>query len=429
VKQNINNILKEVLLKVNPPKEDIISIDKFLNNFIPELEKKLKAIKITAQVFVGGSYAKRTMIKKGQYDIDVFIRFDEKYRGKDISKLAEKAIKKTKRKFSVIHGSRNYFHMDVEDNFYIEIIPVIKVKNPKEAENITDLSYFHVGYMKKKLKTEKILEEIRITKAFCHANHCYGAESYIHGFSGYALELLISNYKTFLNFAKNIVKIKEKEIIDSEKLYKNRTEVMMNMNGAKTSSPIIVIDPTYKERNALAALSKETFKKTKEACEKFLKNPTRESFEVRKPDLELIEKNASKKGLGFVLVNLQTNKQEGDIAGSKLVKFYNHLTEEINKFYKITNKGFEYNGKKEAQFFFVAKNKGDFVVAGPDKKDQKNVDAFELHHERTFVKGNKVYARESNEDSISEFIAEWKIKNNEKIEEMSITDLKIIDQI
>jgi tRNA nucleotidyltransferase (CCA-adding enzyme) len=311
VKQKVNEILKEVLLNVNPPKEDINSIDKFLKIFIPEIEKKLKGMRINAQVFIGGSYAKKTMIKKGMYDVDVFIRFNEKYRGKDISKLAKEMLEKTKRKFSVVHGSRDYFHMDVENNFYIEIIPVIKVKNPKEAENITDLSYFHVGYMKKKLKTEKVLGEVRITKAFCHANHCYGAESYIHGFSGYALELLICNYKTFLNFAKSIVKIgseqvqassaknvkrKEKVIIDSEKFYKNKTEVMMNMNGAKTASPIIIIDPTYKERNALAALSEETFKKTKEACEKFLKNPTRESFEVRKPDLDLIKALAEKNG-------------------------------------------------------------------------------------------------------------------------------------
>jgi tRNA CCA-adding enzyme len=427
--KKVDGILKEVLLTINPPKEDIKSIDKFLKSFIPEIENKLKAKRIEAQVFVGGSYAKGTMIKKGRYDVDVFIRFEEKYRGKDISKLAKEVLEKTKRKFSVVHGSRDYFHMDVEDNFYIEIIPVIKVKNPKDAENITDLSYFHVGYMKKKLKTEKILEEIRIAKAFCHANHCYGAESYIHGFSGYALELLIYNYKTFLNFAKSIAKIKDKVIIDSEKFYKNKTEVMINMNGAKTMSPIIVIDPTYKERNALAALSEETFKKTKEACEKFLKNPTRECFEVRKPDLELIRKHAEKNGFGFALVKIQTKKQEGDIAGSKLVKFYNHLLNETKKFYKVSNEGFEYNGKKEAQFFIVAKGKGDYIITGPDKKDQKNVDAFELKHESVFVKGNKVYAIENYEESVAEFIAEWKIKNNEKIEEMSITDFKIVDQI
>jgi tRNA nucleotidyltransferase (CCA-adding enzyme) len=215
-------------------------------------------------------------------------------------------------------------------------------------------------------------------------------------------------------------------LIDIEKHYKNKNEILMNMNSAKMMSPIVLIDPTYKERNALAALSEETFKKAKEACEQFLKKPLRECFETRKPNLDLIKKNADKNNSGFVLVKIQTNKQAGDIAGSKLVKFYNHLSEELKKFYRVSNQGFEYNGKKEAQFFFVGKNKGEYIVDGPNKKDQANVDAFELKHENTFVKGNKVYARETNEDSISEFIAEWKIKNIEKVQEMSITNLEII---
>jgi tRNA nucleotidyltransferase (CCA-adding enzyme) len=424
-----DSVLKEVLLKINPPKEDIKSINVFLKEFIPELERGIKSLRIDASVFVGGSFAKGTMIKKGRYDVDVFIRFNGKYRGKDISRLSKEALSKTKRKFSAVHGSRDYFHLDVEDNFYIEIIPVINTKNAKEAENITDLSYFHVGYIRKKIKNKKILDEIKIAKAFLHACRCYGAESYIKGFSGYAVELLICHYKTFMNFAKNIVKISEKTIIDIEKLYKNKTEIMMNMNGAKTESPIIVIDPTYKERNALAALSDETFEKAREACKKFLKKPSIESFETKKPDLEKIKKNAEKKGTGFCIVEIATDKQEGDIAGSKLVKFYNHLAEELKKYYKISNEGFEYNGKQEAEIFFVAKGKGDIIITGPYTKDQKNVDAFELKHERTFVKGKKVYARESYEESVAEFIAEWKIKNAEKIEEMSIISMETKDQI
>jgi tRNA CCA-adding enzyme len=427
--KKVDLILKEVLANINPPKEDIGSINRFLKELIPELEKGIKSLRIDASVFVGGSFAKGTMIKKGRYDVDVFIRFNGKYRGKDISKLANEIIKKTKRKFSVVHGSRDYFHMEAEDNFYMEIIPVINTKNAKEAENITDLSYFHVGYIRKKIKNKKILDEIKIAKAFLHACRCYGAESYIRGFSGYAVELLLCHYKTFPNFAKNIVKIKEKQIIDLEKLYKNRTEIMMNMNGAKTISPIIVIDPTYKERNALAALSDETFERAKKACREFIKKPAIESFEMKKPDLEKIKKNAERKGIGFALIEIETDKQEGDIAGSKLVKFYNHLSKELKKHYKIINEGFEYDGKQEAEIFFAGKTKGEYVITGPDAKDQKNRDAFELKHENVFVKGKKVYARESCDEKIGEFIAEWKIKNSEKVNEMNITNLEIKDQI
>ncbi|VVB83945.1 CCA-adding enzyme [uncultured archaeon] len=423
--KKIENILKEVLIKVNPPKESLDYIEKFLKKFIAELEGKFRKMKADVQIFVGGSFAKGTMIRKGKYDVDVFARFDEKYRGKNISGITKKALEEMKADFSVVHGSRDYFRIDVGSSFFVEIVPVIKVKKPKEAENITDLSYFHVDYVKKKLKTGKMTEEVRLAKAFCHANKCYGAEGYINGFSGYALELLINHYKSFLNFARGMTKIKDKEIIDNEKLYKNKSEIMMNMNSAKMVSPIIVIDPTYKERNALAALSEETFRQFKEVCRKFLKNPSEKAFEEQEINLEKIKENARKTKSEFISLIAETDKQEGDVAGSKLIKFYRHLSEEIGKYYKISNKGFDYNDKKQANYFFVLKKKDFILLNGPDKKDKKNSALFRKKHKNAFVKGNRIFAKEKLDKSIREFINDWKFKNSEKMKEMHIVGLKI----
>ena len=82
---NISQILKEVLNKINPSKEEIKHIENFLKNFISLFEKKLKEKKIDAQVFVGGSFEKKTLIKKRLYDIDVFVRFEQKNKGSKIS--------------------------------------------------------------------------------------------------------------------------------------------------------------------------------------------------------------------------------------------------------------------------------------------------------------------------------------------------------
>ncbi|VVB82881.1 CCA-adding enzyme [uncultured archaeon] len=424
--KNVNKFLKEVLTEVNPPQEDLDLINKFLKNFLDSFGKKLKKEKIIAEVFVGGSFAKKTLIKKGQYDIDVFIRFDKKNNEKEISDITEKILMsiEDEEKILRIHGSRDYFRVDADPSFFFEVIPVMKVKNPKEAENITDLSYFHVDYIKKKLKTEKMLEEVRLAKAFCHANKCYGAESYINGFSGYALELLIYHYKSFLGFVKGISKIKNKEIIDLEKLYKNRSEIIMNMNSAKMNSPIVLIDPTYKERNALAALSEETFENFKEVCKKFLKNPSKESFIAKKINFEKVREMAKKRKKEFIFMIARTEKQEGDVAGSKLAKFYRHLGEEISKLYKINDKGFDYGGKKDAEYFFIVQNKGEIIIGGPDKKDKENVLSFKNKHKNTFVKGNKIFAREKIKKDIKEFIEEWKLKNQEKIKEMEISELE-----
>jgi tRNA nucleotidyltransferase (CCA-adding enzyme) len=265
------------------------------------------------------------------------------------------------------------------------------------------------------------LDEIRIAKAFCHANNSYGAESYIKGFSGYGLELLVYHYGSFLKFIKAIEKIKDKEVIDIEKQFKNKQEILLDLNGAKLLSPIVLIDPTYKQRNALAALSEETFEKFKKTCAKFLKNPSLNSFKEKKINLEKIKEKE-----GFILIKLETSKQKGDVAGSKLLKFYNHLEDEIKKYFRITNKGFEYSEGDVAKAFFVTKKKKEILSKGPKIKDKKNSAKFKKRHKRTFTKSGRLYAKEKIKFNIKEFLKIWKTKNKKKMKEMSISKLKII---
>ncbi len=266
-----------------------------------------------------------------------------------------------------------------------------------------------------------------IAKAFCYANHCYGAESYIKGFSGYAIELLILYYGSFLKLIKAMSKVKEKTVIDIERQFKNKRQVMMDLNSSKLQSPIILIDPTYKNRNALAALSEETFERFKKTANDFLKNPSLEMFEEKKTNLEKIKKDSSDKKYEFVLLESITNKQEGDIAGSKLLKFYDHLTKEIEKFFDIKNKGFNYNGKVSARYFFVGKSKEEIVVGGPEIKDKKNVEAFKKEHKDYFTKKGRIYSKKIINFSLKNFVEKWVEKNAKKIKEMSVTEMKIVE--
>jgi len=351
--KRIDSILKEVLFEAKPSKEELSKIEERLKDFKLKLEKKIKKSKLKVDVFIGGSFAKKTMMRKKEYDVDIFLRFNKKNaRGKEISKLTEKVLKDFRK--TKIHGSRDYFMIKPSKNLVFEVIPVLKVKNPKEAENITDLSYFHVNYMKKKLKKGKISEEIILAKTFCHANGFYGAESYIKGFSGYGLELIVEHYGSFVKFLKETTKAKDKIIIDEEKHFKNKQQVLMDLNTAKLTSPIILIDPTFKQRNTLAALSEETFENFVKVSKRFLSNPQKSFFERKEFDLEKIKKNSVKRKNEFLVTNLKTNKQGGDIAGSKLLKFYNHLVENISKKFYVKNKGFIYNDKKEAECFFCS---------------------------------------------------------------------------
>ena len=58
----INSILKNVLSKVKPSKEEFEEANKLIRNFVNNLDKKIKELKIDAEIFVGGSFAKRTVI-------------------------------------------------------------------------------------------------------------------------------------------------------------------------------------------------------------------------------------------------------------------------------------------------------------------------------------------------------------------------------
>ena len=201
---------------------------------------------------------------------------------------------------------------------------------------------------------------------------------------------------------------------------------MMDINASKLKSPIILIDPTFKQRNALAALSDETFRKFQKACKAFLKNPSIRKFDEKVLDVEKIKKDAKRKKYEFILLSAKTGKQEGDVAGSKLLKFYRHLSYEIGKFFDIKNKGFNYGGEKAADYFFVVKKKKELLIQGPLLKQMEHVKRFESKYKKTFVKNNRVYVKDKVNFSLKKFIDNWKTKNRRRIKEMYITSLEVI---
>ena len=424
----VDSILQEIIEEVSVPKEKLKEIEENLIIFLEKIKKELKSKKVQAEVFIGGSFARKTLIKKDHYDIDIFIRFDQKYNDKEISGMVKKILTNIKRKEVIqIHGSRDYFQIRISNDLYFEIIPVKKIKSPKEANNITDLSYSHVKYIKSKIKSEKMLNEVKLAKAFCYAKNCYGAESYIKGFSGYSLELLIYHYKSFIKFVKAMTKVNEKLIIDLEKDYKNKSEILLDLNASKIQSPIILIDPTYKTRNVLAALSKETFRKFQDACKGFLKHSSIKDFELENTDTKKIEMQSGKKGQEFLLLKIETNRQEGDIAGSKLLKFNNFLKKEFEHFFEIKNAGFKYSGRKTAESFFSVKKKRETISQGPKIKDVENANKFKKRHKKTFTKKGRLYAKEDIIFTAKAFFNQWKKKNSKRAREMSITHIESLN--
>jgi tRNA CCA-adding enzyme len=403
---------KNILEIEIPKKEELDSLGRDAGILLNKLEKSLKKKRITAEIFLGGSFAKGTMIKKKKYDIDIFVRFKKEG---DIEKL-EDSLKGAGIKAKRIHGSRDYFRVSGKSVF--EIVPVLKIDKPEQAKNVTDLSFFHVSYIHKKVKKNpKLSRDIILAKTFCYAQRCYGAESYIKGFSGYALELLVTHYGSFMNFLKAVSRAKSKIIIDPSKFYKNKKEILLNLNEAKLSSPIVFVDPTFKERNALAALSEKTFLKFQKSCQDFLRRPSPKFFILKKID---------EKKFNFIL-EAESGRQEGDVAGSKLLKFFNFLIRRAEKYFLIKNTDFEYD--KKARYYLKLEKKREIMHEGPEINKVENLLAFKAKHRNVFIKNHRAYSREKINLSFPQFLDRFRKENGRVMKDMGVKSLRLAKQV
>lgn len=377
----VEKILSEVLQKISLNSEELKKIEKETK----EVVKTLKKNKLNANI--GGSLAKGTILKKDNQDVDIFVVL----KPLELSKF-EKLVSKTKLKYELIHGSRDYLQIKRE-NLTFELIPVLKLDKKAKIDNVTDFSLIHVKYIKSKIvENPKLADEIKLAKAFCHANKCYGAESYIGGFSGYALEVLVCYYGSFLKLLK---KIPSEKIIDPEKQFKNQSEIMRELNQSKLQSPLIVIDPTYKYRNVCAGLTKETYESFLEKASEFLKNPSEELFKKKEFDLNNFLDSAKKQNLAVYELSIKTNRQNGDIAGTKMKKLFKFLIRELErKEQKVENSEFVYSGSQEAQGYLAINTKEIIEIIGPKPDMETAVKEFKKVRKNTYLSKGFVCAKE-----------------------------------
>ncbi|MFH1823161.1 MAG: nucleotidyltransferase domain-containing protein [archaeon] len=403
----MRDILQKAILVSKADKKDIDQISLDLKIFL----EKIKDIK--AEIFVGGSFAKNTLIKKKRYDVDLFVMYKN---GKNISNLLKSYLVRKKIPFTELHGSRNYFQVKVSPILTIELVPIVKIRKAAEAENITDISPLHVSYIANKIKANKNLSsEICLAKSFCFSQECYGAESYISGFSGYSLEVLVSYYGSFANFLRAMVKYKhEKIVIDPMKYYKGRAEVIGALNISKINSPIIVVDPVQKERNIVAALSHRTFLDFVRKAKRFL----------AKPSLNYFVKKEKKWGKGIILdVSIKSDKI--DIVGAKFKKLYGFLIFKMERngfvFSKTDWKFDEHTGKCSI-FLGIKKIEPYLFIKGPPVKvKEEYLKKFKKKHKKISIKTGFYYATEKNKfKDVNSFLKVFLERERKTLETMHV---------
>ncbi len=305
-------LLKKTLEQIKPSKEEVEQLKKIANEF-GELLKKYQI-----DFFFGGSFAKGTFLKNVN-DIDVYLLMDREEEISDLKKKLKKLAEENNLNLEVLHGSRDYFHLTYKGILF-EMVPILNIKNPEEATNSTDISKFHVEFVKSKIKENpKLKDEILLFKYFLKQKGLYGAESYNKGFSGYLAEVLVIYFGSFLDtlefFSKTTLPIEIPKIDGDLKSYLK--------NHGKLNDYFNVLDPVLNKRNLGMAVSKEKVLELIFESKKFFISPNFEKVDKVKELFEFYKKLNKEK---FALLKVEFTDfykkkySNPDIIGSKMLK-------------------------------------------------------------------------------------------------------------
>ena len=258
-----------ILEDIKPTEVEDEKIQEISRNILDYLTFQCEKRNIDAEVFLVGSVAKGTYIK-GKSDIDVFISFPL---DTPVEELKETGL-------FLAYNCNDYFNGKADEhyashpyvtskinNFEVDFVPCYRIHDGSELKSAVDRTILHTNYIKRYLKEEQ-KNEVLLLKRFMDMTKTYGSEFKVGGFAGYLCELLIIKYKTFENTLKEASNWKYGEVIDLEEY---ETSKMFK-------DPLIVIDPTDKNRNVAAALRLDKMGEFIQSARNYLNSKNKEKY-------------------------------------------------------------------------------------------------------------------------------------------------------
>ncbi|HYB93222.1 MAG TPA: CCA tRNA nucleotidyltransferase [archaeon] len=265
-------ICAQVLKTITPGRDErkkILGLAKLMQTRVQQEADKLG---LHAEVRINGSVAKDTWLSE-EADIDIFIKVPTTLKRDRFRNVSLEVARKAAGENESIErfAEHPYLEVKVEETL-VNIVPCYDVK-PGEWVSATDRTPYHTSYVTKHLN-ERLKGETRLLKKFMKGIGVYGAEIKIGGFSGYLSEVLILQYKSFINVLKSASEWKRSQIVDLENHYKDRLHEAKKLFNA----PLIIVDPIDKGRNAAAAVTAIKLDAFIAASRAFTANPTIQFF-------------------------------------------------------------------------------------------------------------------------------------------------------
>ncbi len=311
----IEDILKNVLNRVEPSKKEIEYVKMFTSKLLCKIKEICKERNIPAKPELVGSTARNTWLK-GDKDIDIFLSFPLSFSKEELENETVKIAKEITQNLIIKYAEHPYARLII-NSYEIDLVPCFQIKSLEEKKSSVDRTIFHNRYLKGKITEEKAAE-VRILKQFMKGIAVYGADAKTEGFSGYLCELLILHYGNFLKLLQESIKWSQREIINIERF--PLTEKLI----ASFPGSLIVIDPVDKERNVAAAVSDKNLSKFIISAINFLKKPSLSFFFPGKTQilsLNEINRKVLRRGSYWLFIDFSLEKEESpDIIWPQLKK-------------------------------------------------------------------------------------------------------------
>ena len=237
---------EDILKDIKPTEKEQADIDEMSDRLVSFLENTCVEDGFDAKIAVVGSVAKHTALK-GKSDIDIFMAFplsmDEHALKETGLYLAHKCSDEFDGDASHHFASHPYVTTIIDD-YEVDLVPCYEIEDGSQLKSAVDRTILHTRYVKANL-TDEGADEVLLLKRFMDMTGTYGSEFKVGGFAGYLCELLIIKYGSFEETLRQASDWRYGHVIDLEDYGTSN----------RFKDPLIVIDPTDKNRNVGAALT------------------------------------------------------------------------------------------------------------------------------------------------------------------------------
>jgi tRNA nucleotidyltransferase (CCA-adding enzyme) len=272
----IERIRAEVAEQVAPKKKNRAVIERAIRKVSARIRSEAKRRDLKVKVEVEGSVAKDTWVASDR-DIDVFIIFPQ---GTSKEVVREEGLRLAKA------GASNSWRLGYAEHPYVEaevngctvdIVPSAEISEGERLVTAVDRTPLHTRFVLEKMNA-KMREDVRVLKQFMKGIEVYGAELKVGGFSGYLCELLVLNYGGFEEAVRAAAEWREKTVIDYARHYREGEA------GKVFDSPLVMVDPVDRRRNAAAAVTQQCYSTFVAASRWFLRRPGTDYFFPERED-------------------------------------------------------------------------------------------------------------------------------------------------